>query len=313
MSLRRKRETSKQKIKNILRWQIIICGLFLLIFVLYSLYSYTIYRIGKKNTEVVIVRYESVGDQLTAEAAVLNEETTYYAPADGHFENIVKENDKVRKNDLVGYFISSSQQDKQPVLANTPGMFTLKTDGLEKVFQSINFATVTPEVFHYKPSKEQYQEYCYNGYPVYKIVNNLKPTRLLIHFPQKEFKTKFYPGQHLDIVYNDIKISNCEIKNVKRISDEVVLLAELADYPNIIDRRYIECQLIFNPQNGCLLPQKAIVAKGSKKGVYCVKGQDAFFKTVNILKKQKDMVLVEGLEANDMVIAHPGFFLRYLK
>ncbi|MEN6460874.1 MAG: HlyD family efflux transporter periplasmic adaptor subunit [Syntrophomonas sp.] len=314
MSLRQDREISRQRFKNILRWQIIIGGLFLLIFVLYNLYSYTVYSISKKNVEVVIGRYGSIGDEVAVKMVVLNEETTYYAPTEGHFENMVRENDKVRKNDLVGYFITASQQ-KQSMLAANAGMFTLQTDGLEKVFRSVNFATVTPEVFQYKQiTGLQLRGHCFTGDPIYKIVNNLKPTHLLIHFPEKNLKTTIKPGQQINVVYKGLKLNNATVKQEKRISKEIILLVELTDFcSELIGQRYIDGKCIYNLQKGYLIPQKAIVTKDSANGIYCLKGQDIYFKVIKILKKQNEMAVVDGLEANDMVIAHPGFFLRYLK
>lgn len=314
MSLRQDREISRQKFRKILRWLIIMGGLFLLIFVLYNLYNYTIYSMGQKNMEAVAAKYESIGDEAAFEAAVLNEETTFYAPTEGHFENMVKENDKVRRNELIGYFITAAQE-KQVKLAITPGMFTLKTDGLEKVFGSIDFETVTPEVFQYKTTTgPEFRSHCYAGYPIFKIVNNLKPTRLLIHFPKKYLKTTIDPGQQIDIVYKGMKLTNATVKKAKRTSTEVILLAELADFnPNLIGQRYIDGKCIFNLQSGYLIPQKAIVTKSSTQGIYCLKEQNVYFKAIKILKKQNEMALVKGLEANDLVIANPGFFLRYLK
>jgi putative membrane fusion protein len=264
--------------------------------------------------EIVVGKYGTIGDEIAVNAVVLNEEITFYAPCEGHFENMVKENDKVRKNELVGNFITASQE-KKPMLATTPGIFTTRTDGLEKVFSSFDFETATSEVFHYKLSTgRQLPDHSYTGNPIYKIVNNLRPTRLLIHFPQRGLKTKINPSQRVEIVYNDLKFSNAKIIHEKKISKEIILLVELNDFcPNMIDKRYIDSKCIFNMQSGYLLPQKTIVTKDSTKGIYCVKGQDVNFKPIRVLKSENEMVLVKGLDANDMVIAHPGFFLRYIK
>jgi hypothetical protein len=81
----------------------------------------------------------------------------------------------------------------------------------------------------------------------------------------------------------------------------------------LLAKRYIDCKCLFNLQNGYLLPQKAVVTKDSTKGIYCVKGQDVYFKPIKVLKQQNKMLLVEGLEANDMVVARPSFLLRYIK
>ncbi|MGI5920703.1 MAG: HlyD family efflux transporter periplasmic adaptor subunit [Syntrophomonadaceae bacterium] len=311
MSSRQNRYINKQRFKLLLRWQIIIGSLFVVVFVLYGLYSYTMYSIGNKSPEVIVSKTGSLGDKINVKAIVLNDETTYYAPEEGYFENMVRENDRVRRNQVVGYFVSKSQA-RHPMVAITPGIYTTRTDGLEKVFANLNFDNLGIEVFHFKPSVNAgSREHCYGGYPVFKIVNNLNPTRLIIHYRADKGKLTIRPDQPVEIIYRDRKLGSGIVKKANKLSNEVALLAEMADFsPELVGQRYIEATCIFNIKSGYMVPLSAIVVKDSVPGVFYLNGQKVEFKAVRVLKKNNRMAVVEGLEANEMIIKSPGFFLN---
>lgn len=312
MSLRLNRELNRRRQKRVLKWIFIICGVIIAIFIVRVLYSYGVNSISKYNTDIVVPAYGTMGTELTGRAVILNEEDTAYAPSEGRFENMVKENDKVRMGDLTGYFITASGQ--QRLLASTAGIFTRKTDGLEKVFQSVDINTVTSEVFKYRSTTEpEFQKHCYAGYPIYKIVNNLRPTRLLIEIMNKDLDTAIKPDQQIQIDYGKYKFNHAVIQSVGQETEQTRFIAELDNfYPQLLGLRYIDIKLLVNPRSGYVIPQNSLVTHSKIVGIYCLKGQQTYFKQVKVLKASGQNVLVEGIKENDMVVAHPGFWLKYI-
>lgn len=271
-----------------------------------------IYRIGcqavtaiqERNRDIKIVQFGTMEDRLSAAAVVLNQEEIFPAKEAGRFENLVKEKEKVSKGALLGYFITAEA--KSTVRASKAGVFIRSTDGLEEVFAQLNLAEVTPEVFKYKPHASFLERPFQAGEPMYKIVDSLVPTRLLLSLPIDEVDFIVQPEQKIRVVDENQESKTGRIVEMKQQDDDLLMLVQLDSfYENTVNKRYLAIDIVFDSQTGFLVPIRAIVEKEGKKGVYCAVGEFTKFKAVEIVKQKDDTALVRGLDKNDFIVTNP--------
>ncbi len=271
-----------------------------------------VYRIGcqavtafqKMRQDIKIVQYGTLEDKLTAQAVVLNQEELFLAKEAGRFENLVKEGEKVSKGTLLGYYMTNEA--KSSVRASKAGIFIRATDGLEEVFGKINLAEVTPEVFQYKPTAAFLEKPVPAGQSMYKIVDSLVPTRLLISLPVKKLDFAICPDQKIVVIDENMAAEKGSIVEMKQEGDDLMMLVQLNRFnENTVKKRFVEVEIVFDSEIGFLIPEKAIVEKDGQKGVYCSIGEFTTFKTIEIIKQKGDVVLVEGLDKNDFIVTNP--------
>lgn len=261
-------------------------------------------KLIKLNRQVEMVNYGTVEDKLAAKAVVINSEEVAYASVAGRFENMVKDQEKVGRQSLLGYYLSS--QGKIQVRAIKAGIFMLATDGLEEVFAQLDFASLTPEVFKYKALNYGRGQNLEIGQPVYKLVDNLVPTRLLVHFPQDAADFSIKANQKVNIIMAGREIGPASIREVKQESGETILLLEFTDFrEQYLGLRFVEIEVLFNTLTGFLVPEKAVIEHEGKKGIYCLNGEDITFRPVQILGQKDRTLIVDGLNKNDWIVTNP--------
>jgi len=290
--------------KSVLKVMLLSGLTFLILGFIYLLGQNTHSTMVKLNRDIRVVEYGLIEDKLSGEAIVLNKEELTSAQFEGRFENIVAEREKTGKGSLVGYYISSRGQ--TPLRAPVSGIFMRRTDGLEEVFKEINLQAVTPEVYKYKIRTVAEDKPIQVGQPVYKIVNNLEPTRLLVHLPLDQIDFDIVAKQRANILLAGKDLGKATIKEMKQDFGEMLMIMEFTDFrEELLNHRYIEVELVFDSRSGYLVPEKALIEKEGKKGVYCTKQEDITFKPVNILKIKNGKAVVEGLNKNDLLVINP--------
>jgi putative membrane fusion protein len=217
---------------------------------------------------------------------------------------MVKENERIPKGALLGYFINP--QGQAPMRTQLSGIFTRQTDGLEQIFQEVDFQTATPEIFKYKTKQVSQDISVVAGQAIYKIVDSLQPTRLLIHFSQNDIDFDIKANQNVNIIMGGKDLGKAEIVEIKNDSGEMLLMVEFTSFcEELLNQRFIEVEVVFDSHSGCLIAEKALVEKEGKKGVYCLNGEDIVFKPVTVIKEKDNKIIVEGLNRNDMLLNNP--------
>lgn len=86
------------------------------------------------------------------------------------------------------------------------------------------------------------------------------------------------------------------------------MLLELPAFcPELMGQRYIKVKLVFDSQSGIVIPEKALVNKGSEKGIYCIKEEQVYFKAVKVLKSRNHEAVIDGMEVNDILVSNPEY------
>ena len=304
MSNRLERKQRDRTKKTILKYALLIFAL--------AATAGLIYLMGKKlltayhyqQRETVVAHYGTMEDKLHGDGLVLRNETVVSAPASGTFENMVSDGTKVSLNALLGYYINRG--DKTAMRASVPGLFTRRIDGLEGALQAIRISTVGPEVFSYRPQYHDPETEFNTGQGVYKIVNNLQPTRLILQFPLQEH-LKLEKNQIAGLSVNGRLLGECTVIDFKKDFQKFVIMIETNDFrEELLNLRQVNVELTLNSQNGYLIPQNSLFKREKEKGIYCIKGEETLFRPVRVLAVKGGTALVEGLQANDMVILQPG-------
>ncbi len=304
MSRRLVRAERREKLKTLLRVVLICIFAALLIGLIYQIGQKTYAAINKIKQGIEPVRWGCIEDTVSTRAIVINNEVALTAEYEGHFENLVKDQEKVSKGTVLGYLVAYNQ--KKAVNAPIAGIFTTHSDGLEHIFSQLNFQTAGPEIFHYQtgnPNPDNGQ--AYSGRTFCKVVDNLTPTRLLMQIPLEQLGVKITKNQAVSIRLNNKDLGQANIKEIKNDSGAWIILMELNNCrEELIDTRFIDIQAVFGSTYGYIVPQKALVNRGNEKGVYCTQGENTIFKPVKILELNDEKAVVEGLDRNDIIITN---------
>jgi len=304
LSNRLEREQRDRTKKSILKYALLIFALAATAGLIYLMGKNLLTAYNYQQREAVVAYYGTMEDILHGNGLVLRSETVVAAPVAGYFENMVKDGTKVRFNALLGYYLNRG--DKTPMRASVPGLFTRRIDGLEGALQDIRLSTVGPEVFSYRIRYHDPGTEFNAGQGVYKIVNNLQPTRLILQFPQPEQHLKLEKNQIARLSVDRRPLGECTVIDFKKDFQKLVIMIETADFrEELLNRRQVNVELTLNSQNGYLVPQKSLFNRGKEKGIYCIKGEETLFRPVHVLAIKGGTALVEGLQANDMVILQP--------
>jgi len=271
---------------------------------IYQIGVYAMSYYDKISRDVRVVEYGRLEDKQAAKAIFLNKEVTVAAEYDGRFENMVKDREKTSRGSLLGYYIGARGQ--TPIMAQASGIFSLKTDGLETVLGNLSLPVVTPEVFQYQTIPPREGEIILAGQTIYKIVDNLLPTRLLAHYPLEANNNDLQLKQQLKVVMAGKDLGKATITDLKTDFGEQLVMLELNGFrEDLLNQRYVDVELVFGSYPGYIIPATALVEKEGKKGVFCTQDESIIFKAVEIVKIKDDKAVVEGLNKNDLLVINP--------
>ena len=304
MSTRTARFVRRGKRKSVIKIVLLVILAIISLAFIYQIGVHAISFYDKISRDVRVVEYGRLEDKQAAKAIFLNKEETVTAEYDGRFENMVKDHEKISKGSLLGYYISS--QGHTPIIAHTSGIFTLKTDGLETVLGNLNLQGVGPEIFQYQTIAPREGELILAGQAVYKIVDNLTRTRLLVHYPLGDKNDDLKLKQQINVVMAGKDLGKAAIIDLKTDFGEQLMMLELTGFhEDLLNQRYVDVELVFGSYPGYILPVTALVEKEGKKGVFCTQDENIIFKAVEIIKIKDDKAVVEGLNKNDLLVINP--------
>jgi putative membrane fusion protein len=260
------------------------------------------YRDHQRDT--VLAQYGAIEENLQGQGLVLRHETVFNAPATGFFENMVSDGGKVRINALLGYYITRGE--KQSLHASASGLFTRQIDGLEGVLQNVTVSAVGPETFSYRIQHHDPEAEFKTGQGVYKIVDNLEPTRLILQFPEQKATPELKKDQPASLYVDGKMLGECTVLDFKNDFHKLVVMVETSDFKEeLLNKRQVNAELTMRSPSGYLIPEKSVINRGQEKGIYCVDGEEIIFRAVQVLAIKDGTAVVEGLKPNDMVIIKP--------
>lgn len=305
MSSRMDRKDQHKKRKSIIKVALLLLITIMLIGLIYKVGQNLITLYNRNQRETAVLRYGVLEDRLEGEGLVLRSEETVQAPANGYFENEVAERDKVRRQDLLGYYINAGN--KTAFRAPIAGIFTRQADGLEEVLQNINLQTIGPEVFKYNIQTADPGAEIKTNQVVCKIVNNLIPSQLLLHFPMESRDIYVNKNQTIQLYMDSKLLGDFTVRDYKRDFKDLILIVEAHEFKeDLLYKRLVKVEMVLNSQRGYLVPAKSVVNRDKEKGIYCTKSEEIVFKPIRLLKIKDDIAIVEGLSATDIIIINPS-------
>lgn len=305
MSGRMARSDKQRKRQSIIKYALFILITAMLLGLIYKVGQNMISLYNKNQRETAVLSYGCLEDRLKGEGLVLRNEAVWQAPANGRLENLVAEREKVRRHDLLGYYINSGN--KIAIKASGAGIFSARLDGLEAVLQEISLQTTGLEVFKYKTQTAVPGAEIIKGQGVCKIVNNLIPSQLLLHFSPASRNMQLSKGQKVQLYVDSRQLGNFTIRDYKWDSRDLFILVEGNEFrEDLLNKRLVEAEIILDSRSGYLVPEKSVVNRGKEKGIYCTKSEEIVFKPVKVLKQKDDKALIEGLNPTDIIIVNPG-------
>ena len=305
MSKRMARNDRARTRKMILRLVILILVLGLTGSLVYLGGRNLMFAYHKHQRDTVLAQYGTIEQKLQGEGWVIRRETVFQAPAIGFFENMVSDGSKVSINTLLGYYLN--RDEKIALRASMSGLFTRQIDGLEEVLGDINLSAAGPETFSYRTQQHDPEAEFKPGQGLYKIVDNLEPTRLLLQFPPPKDDPKLAQGQPASLRVNGRGLGKCTVIDFKNDFDKLVVMVETPDFrEDLLNTRKADAELTMKSPYGYLVPEKSLLNNGKEKGIYCIDGEEICFKPVQVLAVRYGIAVVDGLQPNDMVIVKTG-------
>jgi len=167
-------------------------------------------------------------------------------------------------------------------------------------------AAVGPETFSYRIQHHDPGSEFKTGQGVYKIVDNLAPTRLILQFPEQKETLELKKDQPASLTVDGTMLGESTVIDFKNDYNKLVVLVETDGFKEeLLNKRQVEAELTLKSPSGYLVPEKSLVNHGQEKGIYCVDGEEIIFRPVQVLAVKDGTAVVEGLDPNDMVIIKP--------
>lgn len=305
MSVRMKRKDQRRKQTIAVKILIVLIIGFLSTGLIYKVGQNLYTVLSKNRIKTADIKYGSLEDLYQGQGLVLRSEKTIQAPANGRFENYAGEQEKVRRLDLLGYYITISG--KTAIRTSASGIFTRRVDGLESALQNVNLQSVGPEVFKYQPLSADPGDEIKAGQPFCKIINNLIPSQLLLCIPLENEKISVEKDQIVQLKVDGEALGDFTVLDCKRDFNSLLILVEADQFrEELLNKRCIEVEMAVDANSGYLVPEKSVINRGKEKGIYCIKSEEEIiFKPVKVLKIKNDIAVIEGLNPTDIIIVNP--------
>ncbi|ADI01597.1 MAG TPA: hypothetical protein GXX39_06485 [Syntrophothermus lipocalidus] len=244
-------------------------------------------------------------ETLTGTAMVVQEETVLRSPADGRFENLVREKERVRRGAILGRLYTESGTESYDVTAPIAGVVLYQTDGLETVMVPSKLGDLHPQMFAYSIHVVRgVENLLHKGDAFAKIVNNLKPTGLVVK--TEDTADPLADGQEVGVRYKNLDLGTARVISIERGNDYTLVGLIMSGFVmEVADRRSIPVELVIRRYEGIIVPTRALTTKAGRLGVYCLRKETVVFKEVQLVARKAGHSVVRGLDAGEYVVTTP--------
>ncbi|MFO8192661.1 MAG: HlyD family efflux transporter periplasmic adaptor subunit [Bacillota bacterium] len=145
------------------------------------------------------------------------------------------------------------------------------------------------------------------GQPMVKIVNNwrwyysiklpLHPGQVIAGKDTAEIEFDFAPGDSIrgKLYHKEEKLQ------------EILLTYEIEEQIEGFEQiRWAEATLLYSRRAGIIIPDEALFEKEGREGIFVIEGGRVVFKTVSLVERQENKLLVEGIDPGSLVITKPA-------
>ncbi|HHU75586.1 MAG TPA: hypothetical protein GXZ24_01620 [Firmicutes bacterium] len=189
------------------------------------------------------------------------------------------------------------------------GLVSLHIDGWERFGPGLGFPYFTEEEFCQGdpqiPPRRNGQE-VRRSLPLAKIINNytwyfssvlpLSSADVIAELPQVVLYFSFSPDCPVVGERIEAKVHGENLQITWAINQYL---------EGIYKMRWCQAEIVYDEEEGALIPQGALVEKDGKKGVYIIKKGIITFFEVLVLGEKADYYLVENLESYENVVLNP--------
>jgi len=234
-------------------------------------------------------------------------------------ESILSEGEEGKENDPEGPYTGPHEAypDKLPdsafrelvvLYSEQPGFLSHYLDGFESLSDLL-----FEEKAGFNPENEEGTftmegQLVFAGQPIVKLVNNwqwffhftlpIHSGRALAEFKQIDLEFDFAAGDttRAELYYSEIDEDSREVRLSYRINSQVSGFDQV---------RHAAAIISYNRREGVIIPGEAVFEKEGKQGVFLNRGGRVIFQEVNIIDRQEENVMVEGLNPYSLVISRP--------
>lgn len=301
--MRRERIARREKRTRTVRKCLVILAFCLLIFLVGWAGRKVYDDLAFKRMLLIPVAYGTLADHAYGQALVINREHLVKAPRAGRFENSIRSNEKVRKGQILGY-LTNPGQPAVPVYSPSTGIFTMSIDGLEEVLNDTVLNAVGPESYKYVPRTVNADSDFSAGEAVGKIVDNLRPSSLIVKLDEDQ-NISFEPGGRVLVKSDGGEMGTARINEIREDDLKLVWLDMDNFSEELLEPRYVKLMLENIDKPGFLVPVGAIIKNEQENIVYCYREGKIFRQNVSVIKVKEGQAVVAGVKLNDMVVGNP--------
>lgn len=282
--------------------------IFLLIFLLNSSYNFIL------NTFIIkteILQETTYLKGYDTSAYIFFNERLVKANSDGIFKPSVIEGQRVGNKQVLGHLAGKE------VLSSMSGVVSFKYDKLEEAdnpFDSSTFNLEAIKEFNTDFDNSKKESYL-QGEILLKITDNLVKGKIYLELPIDSFKEPIKEGEIIKFKFSDDENPlRGQVINLKGIGQKAILLLNFLDNPTN-PKRVEEVKIITEEIKTYLIPQKAIVNKDGKTGVYQVSKGLIVFKEINSLEIEDGHIFTDSFTSASEIISNPRFVSegRYIR
>lgn len=293
----------------------------LMMVMLFILGALMIYHPIKNFAVSKMVKYGTaewkvLGQCVSEEGVLIRDETLIAAPADGEFEPVVAEGEKVAVGRTIGYVktqaaTANADLIKVPVKAPSAGLVSYHPDGLEDLLEpemlnKLDLDKIAELLAEKKDAAVTFPK-AESGRPICKIVDNLLNPYLYIQCELGTAGIALEKGQEMTVQFSDQITRKIVVRDVKKNGDQWVLMAEVFNAPDVdLKNRFVSVNVISDFYEGVAVSKEALVQEKGENGLYISKKGVCQWVKVEVAGYVGEEAVISGLDVGSQYIINPS-------
>lgn len=285
-------------------------AIILVVFFLVFCVSHGLFRVIKDSIISSRLDYQSavageVEQGIGVKGIIIRPEKVVLAPFQGRFENVVMDGERVRQGTVVGHLYPTDGSAPRVIKAPFTGMIVFGVDGLETALSNFDFISCSSQLLDYQANYRALAgTEITSGQPLFKIVDNLAPLKIVISFKLAAFAEPWESGKKVTLSHAG-KRYRAEVTALKGSGGQGMALLTIPGNDQLGKLRTTSFTVVETKAQGVTIPTSALVHSGAGVGVYVLENGQAACQPVTITCQNQARVVVEGINNGDLVLANP--------
>lgn len=190
----------------------------------------------------------SMFDGLAGKGIVIHQETVISAVCSGAIERLIQPGQRISRGQAVVNIIEK-KGDTLQMTAPAAGLLSFDCDGLEELFKEPVLNALGNEIFSYRPRQMNQINRVKAGDPVYKLLHNFEPTRLLVQGNTPSQWQDLHIGSRGTIVGDGKILGPAEIIDCSTCSDMQIYMFAFTNFKvELMYIRYMDIKFYPEPE-----------------------------------------------------------------